>query len=382
MDEQNKDSKSNPMRDQVLSLPALIGEQIEGLGYKIKALLTAGDCFSPRTIVITGCGDSLMAAQATCLSFLKIAGVQTIALPAMQASRFWAEYPTASIPSNPLAFIISSSGEVARSVEAARRLKNNGALTVGVTSRLEGRLAGEVDKVLEMVIPPFTPAPGVRSYLMSLLTLNLCAIRVGEVKNTISSREALELYFELLSVAGLIGETIEAVDDAMKKLAEEWADHEHYQLIGSGPSYGSAAYGKAKILEAVGAFTDCEDIEEWCHSGYFISRPENTATIVLSPLAAKSRSRVLEVVGFLNKLGRPFIVIGGKDEKLESLTTRICSLPGQIREEFAPMIELIPLALFAGYLNVLAGAQYARGMQGKWADSFMGGSIVNSAIEA
>jgi glucosamine--fructose-6-phosphate aminotransferase (isomerizing) len=36
-------------------------------------------------------------------------------------------------------------------------------------------------------------------------------------------------------------------------------------FTGSGPSYGTAQFGAAKMAEAAGVYASAQDLEEWCH---------------------------------------------------------------------------------------------------------------------
>ena len=64
-----------------------------------------------------------------------------------------------------------------------------------------------------MELPPFASAPGVRSYTMSLLALQLLAIRMAEVRGRITMDVAFELRRELASSAEIIEQAFGTVDE-------------------------------------------------------------------------------------------------------------------------------------------------------------------------
>ncbi len=374
----SQSDQSNPMRDQIYSVPELIHEQIWTLESRTRKIITTPEIFGTRHIVLTGCGDSFISALAAETAFAKLAGIHTQALNAMQASRYNAHYAHWQYPRNPLVLAISNSGEVARVVEAVKHYAERGALTVAITSDPISRLATEAERVVEVSIPTFTPAPGVRSFVASLLVLYLIAIRLGEVRNTYTMDEAMALRRELESTADLIRAVIASVDEPLQKLAKEWSQFSNFELLGSGPNRGTAAYGAAKLLEAAGVHAMDQDIEEWVHLQYFVRDARNTATILLCPENAGSFSRALEVEPLLRKLERPYLVL--TNELCADLFKQVMPLPIKVRPIFAPLVYSIPLALFAAYLSQQLDERYGRGSLGAWADSGNGNTTRNSLI--
>ena len=368
----------NPMRDQVFSLPELIREQIWTLEARTRKVLTTPEIFATRHIVLTGCGDSHISALAAEMAFIELAGIHTQALNAMQVSRFSASYSTWQYPQNPLVVAVSNSGEVARVVEAVKRYGEYDALTVALTGNLGSRLAARADRAIEVTIPPFVASPGVRSYFISLLTLYLLAVRMGEVRGTYSADEAMTLRRELGSLADAIETVLDTLDEPLKKLADDWRGFPNVELLGSGPDRGTAAYGAAKLLEAVGIHTLHQDVEEWVHLQYFVADAMNTGTFVICPEKSAALSRASEIEVFLKTLNRPYVILTGPSDSHRF--ERTLTLNFDIRPIFAPLLYSVPLALFAAYLTQQVNATYGRGGEGQWADCKDGMTTRGSAI--
>src|SRR5260370_21954842 len=118
---------------------------------------------------------------------------------------------------------------------------------------METGLGIETQRTVLVSTPTFAPAPGVRSYVMSLLALYLLAIRFSEVLGRITMDEAQDLRKELEASANAIEQAISHLDTALCELAREWAALDNFEILCSGPSKGSAAYGAAKLIEAAGS---------------------------------------------------------------------------------------------------------------------------------
>jgi len=364
------------MRDQVLSLPALIREQVWEVEARTRKNLTTPEVFALRQIILTGSGDSHFAAMAAEAAFNELSGIPTFALRSIDASRYRARYYDHQYPNYPLVVAISNSGEVARVVEATQRFNQVGGLTLALTGNAESRLAQAARKFILIPNPPFNSAPGVRSYVMSLLALYMLAIRFAELKGRMTMDQAHERRKELEASADAIARTIEQLDSAICNLAEEWAALNNFEVLGSGPATGSAAYGAAKLLEAAGSHALHQDVEEWVHLQYFVAQAQQTGTLLLAPSDSPALSRAIEVSRFMDTLQRPYRVLTDGQAFKNAL-----QLPGGVREIFAPLLYAAPLALFAGYLADAQGQAYGRGSAGQWADSQNGAGVKNSAIE-
>lgn len=373
-------NKTNPIREQVIAAAPAIKEQFWELERRARLLLTTPEIFSVRRIVMCGCGDSRMAAQSAKMAFEKYSGIPIEVVRALEASRYTAQFLLDDSPKNPLVILISSSGEVARVVEAAQQFRKKGALTVAVTSNPESRLAKNSEKVLQFAVPSLPSAPGFYSFAASLIILYLVAFRLGEVRGKLTQTQAQEKRKDLAQQLDNLEETIAPVDAAAYELALAWQGLSNFEFLGSGPGYGTASFGAAKILEATGANAWPQDLEEWAHLQYFIAKPEAVGTFIIAPPESMALSRTLEITRFVEQLKRPHAVVsGGGVDRLYPAAQKLF-LTKVVPEEFSPLIYSVPLALFAGYLADATSAAYGRGHQGRWAGSKAGAAVRNSEL--
>ena len=83
-----------------------------------------------------------------------------------------------------------------------------------------------------------------------MLALWLMAIRLGEVGGRLTGKEAQQHRDDLRATADRIAETIELNTGTARELAECMAERRHFTFVGDGPSYATALFSAAKILEA------------------------------------------------------------------------------------------------------------------------------------
>src|SRR5579859_5437642 len=151
--------------NQVRSLPAMIGPCVDVLEPETRKVLSTPEIYMVRQIILAGSGDSYFAGAATAPIFRDLTGLPVQAMTSMEASRYAGSFGKSVINARgTLVIPISYSGEAARLVEATHRWHNRGALTLGLTSASDGRLAKAAERVVNTRIDEVAPAPGTRTY--------------------------------------------------------------------------------------------------------------------------------------------------------------------------------------------------------------------------
>ncbi len=366
----------NAMRRQVFSLPSLLRQQYEDLETKSRVVLSTPEIFSIQRIVLTGCGDSYAAALAAQPAFESLTQIPTEVVSTIDLARIYHPSKLGFSPNNPLVIAVSNSGQVARMAEAARRCKAQGALVLGVTGNEQSPMGLACDHVLKAEIPSFESAPGVRSYMVSVLALLLLAVRFGEVRGKYTADEAMNIRMDMKNQASALEEKIEEIDAKVLQVAEEWKEHDVFDFIGSGFDYATALYGQAKIFEASGDRAMLINSEEFLHLNFFMAKPKNIATVLVANAENPCHSRNEEVLGFLKQLERPTFLVTDENDSLSA--KHKVMMPNPKYPINMPLLQFVPLALLGGYLASMKGEDYGRGCKPPW-DFAMDGKAVKES---
>ena len=158
MDKRNFD---NPLRQQCMSLPELCDAQLEGVKRGL-AGIPADVLRKIRRIMITGCGDSYVAAMAAIPAFEKFGGRfgNTFTYHrAIDLCRFTSFENVSG--ENTLVIGVSCSGGPARIQEALRRANHYGCVSLALTNNPESPAAKEAKYRLIVNSPMQTPAFGI-----------------------------------------------------------------------------------------------------------------------------------------------------------------------------------------------------------------------------
>lgn len=371
---------SNPMCRQAWSIPALIREQYAPLEHMARTLMTTPEIFSIQRIILTGCGDSYAAALSMKHIFELLTQIPTEVVEPLDLARYYHPKQIGFAPNNPLVFAVSNSGSVSRVDEAVQFVNEHGGFTLGITSRPDSPLGVHAKRVFQTAIDSFEPSPGVRSYLVSVLSLLLLAIRIGEVRGRQTMDQSEQLRRDILRQADVLEQLLPQMDEQTRALALRWREMPAFDFIGGGFDYAAAFYGHAKILEATGRHSSCVDAEEWLHLNFFARGVATTATVIVANTTNPAISRVSETIRYARQLGRPLLIL--TDGKLEAAEDHepVIRVPKTQTQITMPLTQFVPLALLAGYLSEALGEEYGRGCKGPWQFADGAACIRNSRV--
>jgi glucosamine--fructose-6-phosphate aminotransferase (isomerizing) len=346
-------SPRHMMYTQIVSQPALLLEVFDATERAVQAAFTHFQPQRWQAIYTAGCGDSFYAGLACEMAFARFCRLPVKALPAMQFARYEAD----RLPPQAVLFGISNSGQVSRSIEAVGLAREAGVDTIAVTGNSTSGIVREAAATVAVAIAAMGRSPGIRSYTVQLLSLLLCALRLGELRQAISSAEARAWRQQLRDVAACMQATIQATDDRARQVAERLGEAENWVFMGSGPSYATALFIAAKLVESCGANAWGQDIEEWAHIQFF-NHQEHTPTCVIIP-PGRSVDRALELLPYIKGIGRPTLAVASSEQPfLPTQADIVLPVPQAVPEIFSPLVYCLAGELLAYYLAEVQGADF------------------------
>ena len=336
--------KPEVMFRQVAGLAEDLRQLTRPFEQQVRAALTPSEWRAVKKVYLTGDGDSYHASCAAEMAFQVIADVACEPLSAQRFLDYGAAWMRPAAPQT-LVIATSASGGTERVVQAIERAKENGALTVALTGTPNSAVTQAADRSIVVELPHKERSPGIRTYQASLVGMLLVAIQLGELQDRYAQEEAEGLRRELVNLANAVDATTSAIQAGCRKVADMIAASPVVVMLGSGPSYGTALYGAAKLVEAAGVFTMGQDLEEWWHVERF-AYPVDMPVFVIAP-PGRSHWRAQSVTATARGLGRRVIVVAHKDDtEVTRHAHMVLPVQGEVREEFSPLIY----HLFASYV--------------------------------
>ena len=213
------------------------------------------------------------------------------------------------------------------------------------------------DRTIVVELPQQQRSPGIRTYQASLLGMLLVAMQLGEMRNTYPQDEANNLRQELAALADVVDATTDAIKGRCREVADMIAHTPTMVMLGSGPSYGTALFSAAKVVEAAGIFAIGQDLEEWWHVERF-AYPVDMPVFVIAP-PGRSYWRAGDLAATACGLGRRVIAVTHKDDtEVTRHASVVLPIQGTVREEFSPVLY----HLFASYVASYVAARLGRAL--------------------
>ncbi|MGH7964004.1 MAG: SIS domain-containing protein [Candidatus Binatia bacterium] len=348
--------------------PEVMVEQVEGLAGDLRALthpfaqqirtvLTPSEWMAVKKVYLTGSGDSYHASCAAEMAFETIADVACAPMSAQRFLDYGAAWMRHTAPHQTLVIATSASGSTQRVVQAIERAKEHGALTIALTGIPNSAVTQVADRTIVVELPQKQRSPGIRTYQASLMGMLLVAIQLGEMRSTSHQDEVDALRRELAALADVVDATTNAIKERCREVADMIADTPVMVMVGSGPSYGTALFSAAKMVEAAGIFAIGQDLEEWWHVERF-AYPVDMPVFVIAP-PGRSYWRAGDLAATARALGRRVIAVTHKDDtEVTRHAHTVLPVYGEVREEFSPLLY----HLFADYIASYVAARLGRAL--------------------
>ncbi len=359
----------NYFLDEIKSLPSLISPLLVDLDSKAAGLINVPHIVDLNQIFLVGCGDSYHACLCSEMFFRKATGLDCRALTSMAFARYESGFINLS-PERTLVMAVSASGKVSRTIEALTLARKAGTFTVAITANDDSPLAEAADFVFHIKVSSIREkdgsivVPGCRSFLASLMALYSAADHLGRAKGSDGDSIHLKKLLEPAFISQLITESISSSEEIAKIAAADWQGRDYLVFCGAGPSYGSACYSAAKILEASGTAAFAQDIEEWAHLQYFNS--DNMVPTIFISAGGCDSDRAAEIIVAAEAIGCDVALIAPQESSLIHHSEQVRKLPvsGPIDETVSPILTTIPGMLLAAYHSQYKGEKYFRGFGG------------------
>ncbi len=258
-------------------------EGLEGLWQKLSEI---------RRIVFVGCGSAYHVGLAAKHVTEKLTGIYSSAEIASE----W-RYGASPVDKHCLAVFISQSGETADTLEALRKAKAMGAVTIGIVNVVSSSVACESDYVIYTKAGPEIAVATTKAYTAQLITAFLLAVKISFIKGSITAERYKRLVCELVSSKEKIACMLEEMPEKAEKLAGEFFTCEHIHFLGRNTDYAAAMEGALKLREV--SYIPCEAYASGELKHGTISLIEKDSVVVAlmgnDELAGKTFSNIKEV---------------------------------------------------------------------------------------
>lgn len=348
----NKNMKPELILEQMETLGDIHRSNFKDIDSNVRQAFDALEIESLHRIYVIGDGDSYHAGLATEMAFTKLGKVDYYPTPAFQFLAYDVDFIPSSFPRDSLVVGVSASGGTSKVVESVKKAQEISPqiLVAGMVGNSDSKVARAAGRLISTQLPELGRSPGIRTYVASLMGLFSLAIRIGEIKRHIHMDEANKMRRGIIELADAVDQTYQASIEPAKAAAKVTKDASFISFTGSGPSYASAYFSGAKVVEAAGVFPGIQDLEEWAHVERF-SYPIDFPVFLVAP-SGKSYWRALELAKAVKLIGHPLMaVVSSEDKEIADLADFVFPVHGAPDELFSPLLYYIAGTTYAYYLT-------------------------------
>ena len=340
------------------SIPAGVRELLEQMPDRCANAIPADVLRGLKNVVATGCGDSLCAALAGQAAFEQFTDLRVDTPSCLDLGRSY-DVRRFGKKGETLVIVISTSGLVSRCVEAIRRAKRNGAVTLAVTANADCELAKTADYVLDVTLTEFWSdrTPGSRNFVGSALALHLLALEAGIARGTATAEDKADFIAETLRYNKEWEDLIPSLYDRFLKLADDWNDIPYFEALSAGAEFAAAWFTQAKIFEGINLFARYENFEDWAHVDYIL-RNLNSGIFLYCSEKNPALSRCREIESILDRQHYRYLTVTDADPASFKNPDNVVTIPTSKYLFLHTLFESVVGCIMADCLQRLKGNGY------------------------
>jgi glucosamine--fructose-6-phosphate aminotransferase (isomerizing) len=278
------------------------------------------------------------------------------------ASEF--EYRNPMIGKGELTIVITQSGETADTGAAQREAKARGSRTVAISNVAGTTIAREADGVIYTLAGPEISIASTKAFTSQMAALLLFALHLAQARETLSPdlrehyiRELLELPAKLKTLLGCA--------DQCEQIATEFHTVDDFLFLGRAIHYPIAMDGALKLKEVSYVHAEGYPTGETKHGPNALI-DENLPVVIIATHDSESPGSVLRyekslgnIAGFKKQSSRVIALASEGDKKVSKLADHTIFIP-HAPELLSPILEIVPLQLFAYYMATKRGLDVDR----------------------
>ena len=321
--------------------------------------ITSDELCSLQRINIVASGTSRHAGMAGQFMIQDLANVP---VDVDYASEF--EYRNPLICRNELTIVITQSGETADTSAAQREAKLKGSRTIAISNVMDSTIAREADGVLYTHAGPEISIASTKAFTAQMAVLFLFAVYLGQVRGKLTKEQVRHIIRELLELPAKTETVLESASD-LKRLADQYHQVADFLFLGRAIHYPIAMDGALKLKEVSYVHAEGYPTGETKHGPNALI-DESLPVVIVATCDRNDQGSVLRyeknvanIKSFKQQSARVIAIASEGDDEMRKLADHTIFIP-QTPELLSPILEIIPLQLFAYYMAVRKGLDVDR----------------------
>jgi glutamine---fructose-6-phosphate transaminase (isomerizing) len=261
---------------------------------------------------------------------------------------------------DPLVMVITQSGETADTIAAQREALTRGVKTVAISNVPDTTIVREAGAALITGAGPELAIPATKSFTTQLTIVYLMALFLARKRGRMTSEVTRSYLHRLLRLPDAIEEKLSGWDDLAGEYSAKHFHAEKFLYLGRGVHYSIAREGALKLKEISYAHAEGYPAGELKHGPNALV-DEKLPVVVLAtcdrhdPDSVLRYRRTLEVMKEVKSRKGPLVTVATEgDKEVAAIADDVFFVPAA-PELLLPIVEVIPLQLFAYHVAVRKG---------------------------
>ena len=314
---------------------------INGINDYVKKLLNA------KRIIIVGCGTSWHAGLVAEYFFEKYT---RIPVEVEYGSEF--RYRNPILNSDDVVFFISQSGETADTLESVKITKKKGATALGLVNNVGSSISRITDEGCYLHAGPEIGVASTKAFTSQLIILFMIGVRLSNRLNTIKQKKYVEMIYQLDNIPKLVEEILEQ-RTKIKNIAKTIYKKNSCLFMGRGTNFPVGLEGALKLKEISYIHAEGYPAAELKH-GPIALLEKGTPVIVICTRSDEYEKTIANIEEVKARKAMVIAILDSKNKHVSKMVDHSIVVP-QIKNDFSPILNIIPLQLLAYYVAKYKG---------------------------
>ena len=242
---------------------------------------------------------------------------------------------------------VSQSGETIDTIQATREAQRRGARVVAISNIVDSSLARESDAVIYTRAGLEVSVASTKAFVAQVAALELFALRLAQIRATLPETDIDALFLGLNAVAAQVATTLERREQ-VELVADELANAHDFFFLGRHVGYPTALEGALKLKELTYLHAEGYPAGELKHGPLALIEPGVVVVAVATDPAM--HEKMLSNLAEVKARGATVVVVAtDDDDKIGAVADFVLRVPAS-EPMFTPMIDIVPLQLFAYFV--------------------------------
>ena len=278
------------------------------------------------------------------------------------ASEF--EYRNPLIGHSELTIVITQSGETADTTAAQREAKTRGSRTVAISNVAGTTIAREAEGVIYTLAGPEISIASTKAFTAQMAALFLFALYLGQARGTLSNDRRAQYVRELLEAPDKLSSLLNCAAQ-VEHIADEFCKVNDFLFLGRAIHYPVAMDGALKLKEVSYVHAEGYPTGETKHGPNALI-DEHLPVVIIATRDKNDPGSMLRfektlanIDGFKKQASRVIALATEGDQEVQRRADHTIFIP-ETSELVSPILEIVPLQLFAYYMAVKRGLDVDR----------------------